>query len=79
MKISKELMFGHDLTKAQMDVLLYIRKFMVEKGYSPRVLDIQRYRKNNSPSPAIVILTILEEKGYIERDSENPRIIKLLK
>ncbi len=66
-KERKSLM--EDLTKRQSEVLNYIISYMRENGFAPSIGDIMRHFEFRSPRAAHKHLIILENKGYLERES----------
>ena len=66
------------LTKRQNDVLVYLKTYIDEHGYSPCVRDICSALGLRSTSTAHAHLTKLEKKGYISRDPAKPRTTMIL-
>lgn len=62
-----------ELTKRQNDVLVYLKSYIKQNGYSPCVRDICSALNLKSTSTAHAHLTKLEKKGYITRDPAKPR------
>lgn len=67
-----------DLSKKQLEVLSFIKKEIVKKGYPPSVREICDAVKLKSTSTVHGHLERLERKGYIRRDPTKPRAIEVL-
>jgi len=67
-----------ELTARQREILSYIRKEVLTKGYPPSVREIGRAVGLSSSSTVHGHLGKLEEKGYIRRDPTKPRAIELI-
>jgi len=65
------------LTKKQKKVLEVIRMNIQETGYPPTVRELCRALGVHSSATAFKYLKILEKKGYIRREKEKTRAIKL--
>lgn len=65
------------LTKKQKTVLELIRIKIRETGYPPTVRELCDYLGVRSSATAFKYLTILEKKGYIKREKEKNRAIRL--
>jgi repressor LexA len=65
------------LTKKQRKVLELIRINIQETGYPPTVRELCRALGVHSSATAFKYLKILEKKGYIRREKEKTRAIKL--
>ena len=65
------------LTKKQKKVLEAIRINIQETGYPPTVRELCRALGVHSSATAFKYLKILEKKGYIRREKEKTRAIKL--
>ena len=65
------------LSTRQEQILAYIRKFWIEKGYSPAIRDIQKDLHISSTSVVAYNLKILEQKAKIQRDDKISRGITL--
>lgn len=65
------------LTKKQKKVLEIIRINIQETGYPPTVRELCRALGVHSSATAFKYLKILEKKGYIRREKEKTRAIKL--
>lgn len=67
-----------DLTPRQDQILAYIRREVLSKGYPPSVREIGQAVGLSSSSTVHGHLGKLEEKGYIRRDPTKPRAIELV-
>lgn len=67
-----------DLSPRQRTILEFIRKFVQENGYPPTIREIGRAANISSTSVVNYNLNILQAKGYIQRDREVSRGVKLL-
>lgn len=56
-----------ELTDTQLKTLRYLRQFPKDHGFYPTVRDVQRYLGYASPNGAYGIISVLEEKGRVER------------
>jgi len=65
------------LTKKQKKVLEVIRINIQETGYPPTVRELCRALGVHSSATAFKYLKILEKKGYVRREKEKTRAIKL--
>lgn len=59
------------------NIFMFIRNFMEERGYSPTIRDIMKGCKISSPSVVQYHLIRLEREGYIEKDPQVGRGIRL--
>ena len=66
------------LSNKQQNIIDYIRRFLVDRGYPPSIRDIVSGCKISSTSVVDYNLKILEDKGYIRRHHEVSRGIELL-
>lgn len=66
------------LTKKQQKALETIRIKIQQTGYPPTVRELCESLGVNSSATAFKYMKILEEKGYIEREKEKTRAIKLM-
>ena len=66
------------LSSKQQNIMDFIYRFLVEKGYPPSIRDIVNGCGISSTSVVDYNLGILEEKGYIRRHREVSRGIELL-
>ena len=65
------------LTERQRKILEFIKGFMEERGYSPSIREIVKGCGLSSTSVAEYNLRVLEREGYIEREREISRGIKI--
>ena len=68
-----------NLTDSERRVLKYLTKYVDQNGYSPSVRDITSALGFASPSTVHLYLSRLEEKGYIEREHNKSRSLRLIK
>ncbi|MGQ9494489.1 MAG: transcriptional repressor LexA [Anaerolineae bacterium] len=66
------------LSPRQKNILDFIRKFVQENGYPPTIREIGRAANITSTSVVNYNLNILQAKGYIQRDREISRGVKLV-
>lgn len=66
-----------DLNQRQQEVLQYIKKVQLQKGYPPTVREIGQGVGLKSPATVHGHLRALEEKGYIRRDACKQRALEL--
>jgi len=66
------------LSSKQQNIIDFIHRFLIEKGYPPSIRDIVNGCGISSTSVVDYNLKILEEKGYIRRHREVSRGIELL-
>lgn len=62
----------------QQEILDFIKKFIIERGFPPSVREICEAVNLNSTSTVHSHLEALEEKGYIRRDGAKSRTIELV-
>ncbi|MBO5504003.1 MAG: helix-turn-helix domain-containing protein, partial [Lachnospiraceae bacterium] len=67
---------GRNSTK-QMEILEYIKREILEKGYPPTVREICEEVNLKSTSSVHSHLESLEKYGYIRRDPTKPRAIEI--
>jgi len=67
-----------NLTKRQEDILLFIKKFIVENGYPPTVREICTGMNLSSTATVHAHLSNLESKGIIKKNNLKNRAIELL-
>lgn len=65
------------LTRKQKDILEYIRHFIDDNGYAPSYREIARYFELSSTGTVAEYINILEEKGYLTKESMEARAIQL--
>ena len=68
----------NNLTKRQMEVLNYIKSYIVSHGYPPTVREIGSALDISSPATVHAHLSHLVEKGFIKKDDSKNRAIELL-
>lgn len=66
------------LSKRQMAIYEYILEYTRERGYPPSVREIGSAVGLASPSTVHMHLKVLQERGYIRRDSKKPRTIEVV-
>ncbi len=66
------------LSKRQMAIYEYILEYTKERGYPPSVREIGSAVGLASPSTVHMHLKVLQERGYIRRDSKKPRTIEVV-
>lgn len=67
-----------DLTKKQIEIVLYIKERIKTVGYPPSVREICKGVNLKSTSTVHGHMNTIEEKGYIRRDATKPRAIEVL-
>lgn len=66
------------ITKKQTEILEYIKKQILNKGYPPAVREICEAVQLKSTSSVHAHLETLEKNGYIRRDPTKPRAIEIV-
>lgn len=66
------------LTKRQEDILLFLKKYIADKGYPPTVREIGAALELSSPATIHVHLHNLADKGLIRMEESKNRTIELL-
>ena len=66
------------ITAKQQEILDYIKKVTLERGYPPAVREICDAVKLRSTSSVHAHLETLEKNGYIRRDPSKPRAIEIM-
>lgn len=66
------------LTNRQKEVLQFIKKAIVKKGYPPTIREIGKAMGLSSPATIHTHLANLEAKGYLRRNETKNRAIELL-
>ncbi len=66
------------ISKRQQSIYEYICAYTKEHGYPPSVREIGTAVGLASPSTVHMHLKVLEERGYIKRDSKKPRTIEVV-
>ena len=69
--------YGH-ITDKQREILEYIKKEILNRGYPPTVRDICEAVNLKSTSSVHSHLETLEKNGYIRRDPTKPRAIEIV-
>ena len=67
------------LTKRERSILKFIEKQISTKGYSPSVREIGKAEDLRSTATVHGYLNSLEEKGFIKKESQKGRTLKVLK
>lgn len=68
----------NELTYREKSVFAYLVKFHTERGYSPSVRDISKATGFKSTSLVVFYLDKLEKAGWIERDPDIARAIRIV-
>lgn len=68
-----------ELGKREKDILSYIEKQIKENGYPPSVREIGKSVGLSSTATVHGYLTKLEEKGYIKKENQKGRALRLVK
>ena len=66
------------INKKQREILSYLKKEILEKGYPPSVREICTAVGLKSTSSVHAHLEALEKHGYIKKDATKPRAIEIL-
>ena len=66
------------LTKRQKQILDFIKIYDEKKGYAPSLKEIKRHFRLSSESTIHQHLTTLADKGYLEKEKNQPRGIKVV-
>ena len=66
------------ITAKQQEILDYMKKEIINKGYPPSVREICEAVKLKSTSSVHAHLETLEKNGYIHRDPTKPRAIEIM-
>lgn len=66
------------LTERQLEVLDFLNQFIMQWGYPPSHREIGSFLSIASTNGVRDHLTVLEKKGYIERDKNLSRGIRIL-
>lgn len=66
------------ISEKQKEILEYMKKEIINKGYPPTVRDICEAVKLRSTSSVHSHLETLEKNGYIRRDPTKPRAIEII-
>ena len=65
------------LTRRQKEILDYVQNFIMENGYAPSYREIAYYFEFSSVGTVAEYIGILEEKGYLTKESMDARSIQL--
>ena len=68
-----------ELNKRERDILKFIEKQINEFGYAPSVREIGKSVGLSSTATVHAYLAKLEEKGYIKKETQKGRTLRLLK
>lgn len=68
-----------ELNNREKDILKYIEKQVEEQGYAPSVREIGKAVGLSSTATVHSYLSKLEEKGYIKKETQKGRTLRLLK
>jgi repressor LexA len=71
-------MSEHQLTDRQQTILEFIEAKMRERGFPPSVREIGSHVGLASPSSVHSHLATLQDHGYLQRDPDNPRNLKVM-
>ena len=66
------------ISKKQKEILEYIKKEILERGFPPAVREICEAVQLKSTSSVHAHLEALEKHGYIKKDATKPRAIEIL-
>ena len=69
----------NELNKREKAILKFIEKQVKEKGYPPSVREIGKAVGLSSTATVHTYLTSLAQKGYIKKENQKGRTLKLLK
>ena len=69
----------NELNKREKDILKYIQKNVEKKGYPPSVREIGKAVGLSSTATVHTYLSKLAERGYIKKENQKGRTLKLLK
>ena len=67
-----------DLTSRQKEILIYIKQFYANNKYTPSIRDICAHFNLNSSATVKVHIDEIIEKGFLRRDSRNPRYLEIM-
>ena len=70
---------SEELGKREKDILAFIEKQIKENGYPPSVREIGKSVGLSSTATVHGYLTKLEQKGYIKKENQKGRTLRLLK
>lgn len=66
------------LTRRQSEALLFIKSFIDKNGYPPTIRELADHMKYQSSSTAFNIMEQLVRKGYVKKNGNGPRMIKII-
>ncbi|MDD4989601.1 MAG: transcriptional repressor LexA, partial [Candidatus Pacebacteria bacterium] len=66
-----------NITRKQKNVFDYVRQFTEEKGYAPSLEEIRKHFKLASVSTSHHYVKKLQDAGYLEKESNQPRSINI--
>ena len=70
---------SNGLNKRERDILKFIQKEIITKGFAPSVREICKAVGLNSTATVQGYLKTLEERGYVKKENQKGRTIRLLK
>ena len=70
---------SNGLNKRERDILKFIQKEIITNGFAPSVREICKAVGLNSTATVQGYLKVLEEKGYVKKENQKGRTIRLLK
>ena len=77
--MNKSVRDENGLNKRERDILKYIQKEMATKGYAPSVREIGKAVKLSSTATVQGYLKELESKGFIKKENQKGRTLRLLR
>ena len=69
---------SENLTTRQKEILTYIKQFYAQNKYTPSIRDICAHFNLSSSATVKVHLDGIIEKGFLRRDSRNPRYLEIM-
>ena len=70
---------SNGLNKRERDILKFIQKEIITNGFAPSVREICKAVGLNSTATVQGYLKVLEERGYVKKENQKGRTIRLLK
>lgn len=67
-----------DLTDRQKEILTYVKQFYAKNKYTPSIRDICSHFNLNSSATVKVHIDQIIDKGFLRRDSRNPRYLEIM-